>query len=122
MDIFSFRSLIKLSLLSKIIPKSLSVDEIILLLNIITGSWVSFLEKTIYLACFEGSELNDIFHLKAQLDIRFRYSLRIAVSLSLSFKTENIYVSSANIFILDLIPSGILLIKIRKNSGPNIEP
>ena len=54
------------------------------------------------------------------VDIRFRSSLSIAESLS--FKTENIVVSSANIFILDLIPSGISLIKIRKNSGTNIEP
>ena len=95
-----------------------SVDEITLLLNIRTGSWVTqrFLEKIISLACFEGSGLNDIFHLKAQLDIRFRSSLSIAESLSLTFKTENIDVSSANIFIIDLIPSGIFLplIKIRK--------
>ena len=86
-----------------------SVVEITLLLNIRTGSWVTqrFLEKTISLARFEGSGLNDIFHLKAQLDIRFRSSLSIAESLSLSFKTENIDVSSANIFILDWIPSGI---------------
>ena len=57
-----------------------SVDEITLLLNLRTGSWViqRFLEKTISLACFEGSGLNDIFHLKAQLDIRFRSSLSIA--------------------------------------------
>ena len=102
-----------------------SVDEITLLLNVRTGSWVTqrFLEKTISLACFEGSGLNDIFHLKAQLDIKFRSSLHsIAECLSLSFKTENIDVSSANIFILDWIPSGISLIKIRKNSGPNVEP
>ena len=81
-----------------------------------------FLEKTVSLACLEGSEFNGIFHLKAQLDIRFRSSLSISESLSLSFKTENIDVSSANIFILDWIPSGIFLIKIRKNSGPNIKP
>ena len=66
--------------------------------------------------------MNDIFHLKAQLDIRFRSSLSIAESLSLSLKTDNSDVSSANIFILDWIPSGTSLIEIRKISGPNIEP
>ena len=117
MNIFSFRCLIKLSLLSKIMSRCLceSVDEITLLLNIRTGSWVTqrFLEKTISFACFEGSGLNYIFHLKAQLDIRFRSSFSISESLSLSFKTENIHVSSANIFILDWIPSGISLILIK---------
>ena len=99
-------------------------NEITLLLNIRTGSWVTqrFLEKTISLTCFDGSGLNDIFHLKAQLDIRFRSSISIAESLQLSIKTENINVSSVNIFILDWIPSGISVTKIRKNSGPNIEP
>ena len=81
-----------------------------------------FLETTIDLACFEGSGLNDIFHLKAQLDIRCRSSLSIAESLSSSFKTENIDVASVNIFILDWIPSRISLIKVRKSSVPNIEP
>ena len=78
------------------------------------GHTTFFRKKNNSLACFEGSGLNDIFHLKAQLDIRFRSSLSIAASLLLSFITENIDVSSANIFILDWIPSGLSLINIRK--------
>ena len=81
-----------------------------------------FVEKVISLACFEGSRLKDIFQVYAQLDIKLRSSFSVTEALMLSFLTENIDVSSANIFMFDWIPSRISLIKIRKKSGPNIEP
>ena len=70
-----------------------------------------FLEKVIYFACFEGSGLKDIFQVYAQLDIKSRSSFSVTEALMMSFITENIDVSPANIFMFDWILSGISLTK-----------
>ena len=55
----------------------------------------------LFKACYERSGLNDTFHLKAQLYIKFRSSFTIAGALMLSVITETIDVSSANISLID---------------------
>ena len=123
--IFSLEWLLKLSLLSKIIPRCLCklVGVKILSLNLRVGSWISdrFLEKTISVACFQASGLKDIFQEYAHLDIKYRSSLSYRRTNTILHYWKYWCINSKK-YMFDCIPSGISLIKIRKERGPNIEP
>ena len=68
------------------------------------------------------SELSDTFQLYAHLEIISRSSVRLLVLSSLLLTTEKKEVSSANNLTLDFNPPGKLLIYIRKNKGPKMDP
>ena len=79
--------------------------------------WVHFINcvREIPCAYFDLSELKDIFHSYAQLEINLRSSLKICL-----LNTEKI--SSANSFVVNqrLLPSPF--IKIKKKSAPKMDP
>ena len=81
-----------------------------------------FLLNIISWTCLLGSELKFIFHLKAQLPIFSKSSLRSLGEVLISLITENIEVSSANNLHSLLRPSDKSLIYIKDNKGPGIDP
>ena len=82
---------------------------------------VFFLLNIIYWTCLLRSGLKFIFHLKAQLPIFFKSSLRSLAEVLISWTTENREVSSANSLHSLLGPPDKSLIYIN-NKGPSIDP
>ena len=95
----------------------------LLLLNVIERelSLLALLEKWTSSACLFGSELNFIFHWRAQL-LSFSRSLFHSCETHLSQTKENRDVSSAKIFYVELRLSLKSFIYIKNKSGPRTEP
>ena len=83
---------------------------------------VVFLLNITSWACFIGSGLKLIFHLKAHLFISFRSLFRLLAILSGTLTVENRVVSSVNNLGLHWRLLDKSLMYIRNKSGPNIEP
>ena len=81
-----------------------------------------FLEKITSFIALELSGLNSFFHIKVQ-SFTFCKSKLNSFAVSIGDSTfQKRAVSSANNLTLDFSPSGKSLMKIRKSSGPNIDP
>ena len=65
-----------------------------------------FFEKITFFACLVGSELNDIFQLKAQSRIFTKSLFSLEAEILALFTTEKTNVSSANSLILVVRPRG----------------